>query len=509
MLASTAFPALVVACVAYGVAAAQPQASAQDTLSALDKDGSGAVELPEIMAFAAKEGMTDANAVAAEFQSLDRDGNGRLDAQELEGMLSSADQSAPTPEASLPAPSTEMRSFDGPSSVQQSQPASSGFPQPSALQNAQDMASQATTQSQNLRATQRMPLQQQEPVQLLQQRQWQEQQYQQQTSPSTALETLNVLDKDGSGWVELAEIQEFAQSQGLSDQGSVLAEFQGLDRDGNGKLDASELQGMLANSDEPAAELASASVEVPRLPPMEKVRMPSTPMGSMPASMPVPATSQASVPRISVPVAQQSVLPSFVGRRVPDTSIPQQPLPLEVKTEQLADMPAQPLQQRVEEPLPPIIAAQKAKQLLPTHVSDNATKWMVESASKAEKIAIHAAAEVFARQAQQVLAQRAPQEEQADKLEALAKKLREQQGELIRSAATATQQAAANAVDSVLQASIDKIKTMETALHGMEAQALAKHKNAETIMASALKAQYDLTTRLGLIRNSRKEIPSV
>lgn len=142
------------------------------------------------------------------------------------------------------------------------------------------------------------------------------------------------------------------------------------------------------------------------------------------------------------------------------------------------------------------------------HISDNATSWLQQSAAKAEKMAIRAAAEVFARQAQQVLAMRGQEEQQADQLEALAMQLRKQEEEMVSSAATATHEAALKAVNGVLKQSVDKIKNMETALFKTEDQAAQKHKQAEDAMSLALRAQSELTATMRRIRGLAAREPS-
>jgi len=280
------------------------------------------------------------------------------------------------------------------------------------------------TQTRPPRATgKRRPRQEQ--VQVMQQ--------QQQAPLSTSQETFKLLDKDGSGWVELQEIQDFAMSQGVS-EADMLAEFRTFDRDGNGKLDASELEGMLASSEEPA---------------------PATP--AMPAT---PATSASAV--------RMPMIPDLVAPPLPEVKAPA--------------------------PAPQLVEA------APKHVSDNATGWLHDSASKSGTLASRAAAEMFARQAQAVLAQRRQEEEQADQLESLALHLRMEKQEIIDSAAASTQNASVQAVQGVIAKSLPQIKDMQEKLRRTEARASEKHHLAEEAMYRAMRSQSDLTILMRRLR---------
>lgn len=59
-----------------------PSAAAEETIRALDTDGSGIIERGEISAFAKSQGLTDAD-VKDEFDSLDTNGDGMLEPEEL------------------------------------------------------------------------------------------------------------------------------------------------------------------------------------------------------------------------------------------------------------------------------------------------------------------------------------------------------------------------------------------------------------------------------------------
>jgi len=62
-------------------------ASTKDTLGSIDTDGNGRVSLLEIQEFARKSGIASQE-IRGDFQELDSNGDGELDAQEMSGLLS-------------------------------------------------------------------------------------------------------------------------------------------------------------------------------------------------------------------------------------------------------------------------------------------------------------------------------------------------------------------------------------------------------------------------------------
>lgn len=123
--------------------------------------------------------------------------------------------------------------------------------------------------------------------------------------PSTAAQdALRALDTNGSGKVELAELEAFAKSQGMSAQ-EVREEFVELDLDGDGVLGPEEIGGVLGSASEDAA-----ADDAPRKPATVAVR-------EAPAADPKPvAARRAAAPARPAPPAVVAASPPAAGRVV-------------------------------------------------------------------------------------------------------------------------------------------------------------------------------------------------
>lgn len=93
-----------------------------DTIGAIDTDGNGKVSLLEIQEFARKNGITSEE-IRADFQDLDTNADGELDAQEMSHLLSPASSAAAPHAKAEPAPAAKVQPAAAPITKVQRAPA--------------------------------------------------------------------------------------------------------------------------------------------------------------------------------------------------------------------------------------------------------------------------------------------------------------------------------------------------------------------------------------------------
>lgn len=284
-------------------------------------------------------------------------------------------------------------------------------------------------------------------------------------STNAALETIKALDTDGSGKVERAEIEAFARSQGLSAE-EVQEEFKGLDKNGDGDLEPEELASTLTGGEDTSSQSSEKDAT-------EQKRKEVEDAGA--------AKSEAE-----------------------DTAKHAETSKVEMKSDDHKEANDQKDAKEHEE------AKEEAK------VEDNSTslhKVKSESAAVANVSAEVAdmeqdarlqagrtLAQVFAHEAEEVLAQRSKDEEGAKALEKLAASLRSNATKLVQEAPTKVERAAMDAADSAAKRTLGQAKTLEAQAKKAEEEAAEERNAALSAMNSAMKAQNDMTSLVRRLR---------
>jgi len=225
-----------------------------EAAKALDTDGSGKVELNEIVTFARSHGL-DVAAVRDEFTSFDKNQDGTLDISELNATLGVPDvktaekvtlrtRSQPTAsinQATVPSPPQAMIKVHDQPAAQASATVTAA--PASAVVTAAPISADATA----------------------------------------AMSMIKALDTDGSGVVEKSEVDAFALSQGLS-AAETAEEFKDLDKNHDGQLDPAEISSTVSQYTN-----APTAASVPTAAPVIAAASPAP--TAPPASVPVVATA--------------------------------------------------------------------------------------------------------------------------------------------------------------------------------------------------------------------------
>lgn len=441
-----------------------------EAATALDTDGSGKVELNEIVAFARSHGL-DVNAVQNEFASFDRDQDGTLDISELNATLGAGDGASPNAEkvtlrtrsqpntnevASqtetqpqiLPQPNTNEAASQTLQSSSQPmiqvhdqkelpqnpviiQPATSAIqgsqPATSAIQGAQPSASVPSSPAVSAPGTAPTPTAA-DPG----------------TAPAptaadsaapdvtAAQSMIKALDTDGSGVVEKAEVDAFAKSQGLS-AAETAEEFKDLDKNHDGQLDSSEISSTVAQ------------------------------YTSTPAPVPVAATNPAkTIPAAPVPTVQKVPAPPVT---------PEKPEKPEVEAAA---------------PATPTASASRETSSTPLATDpEEVVKVLVQNTAQADRTV----AQLFALKASNDLAKRDKDVEEANALEQKAAALRGQAQKVAADAIESAEQAAQKVGRSIMEKALDEAQNLENQATKVEGRAASINAKAKVAMSQAMKAQ--------------------
>jgi Ca2+-binding EF-hand superfamily protein len=440
-----------------------------EAATALDTDGSGKVELNEIVAFARSHGL-DVNAVQNEFASFDRDQDGTLDIAELNATLGSGD----TTSANAEKVTLRTRSQTNPNEVaSQTETKPQSLSQP----NANEAASQMDTKPQSLQSPSQsmikvhnqnaLPQNPAPPVQGpaptatggIQGSQPATSAIQGsqpstsvtssptvQTVPAAAADSgaadataaqsmIKALDTDGSGVVEKAEVDAFAKSQGLS-AAETAEEFKDLDKNHDGQLDSSEISSTVAQYTSTAAPVPVAAATNPAK----------------------------TVPAVPVPTAVQKV-PEIVGPTV---------------------TPAKSAAAAAEPGTAPAAASREASST-PSLATDpeEIVKTLAQNTAQADRTV----AQLFALKASNDLAKRDKDVEEAKTLEQKAAALRGQAQKVAADAIESAEQAAQKVGRSIMEKALDEATNLENQAKKVEGRAASINAKAKVAMSQAMKAQ--------------------
>jgi len=282
--------------------------------------------------------------------------------------------------------------------------------------------------------------------------------------PSTdaALDTIKALDTDGSGKVEKAEVEAFARSQGLSTE-EIQEEFKGLDKNGDGDLEPQELANMLTDGAD--------------------------------------ATSQISVTDINKHSTEEFSDGGVDRSKANYTSELNATNQLEFKTDSHKEAEAKAHNTKEhnmmkDEANSTRLQKTKSESTTLANVSAEVADMKRDTRSQAGRIL----AQVFAREAEKVLAQRSKDEEGADALEKFAASLRTNATHLVQNAPSKVESASIDAADSAAKRTFGQAKALEVQATQAEEEAAVERNAALSAMSSAMKAQSDMTSLVRRLR---------
>lgn len=417
-----------------------------EAATALDTDGSGKVELNEIIAFARSHGL-DVNAVQTEFASFDRDQDGTLDISELNATLGAGDANRPSAEKvtlrTKPQPNTNEAASQAetrtPPQTLQNPPQTmirmhdQNAQTSNSVQSVPRPAPVATAGVQNTQpAANAVSAAQAEPV----------------DSPapdvSAAQSMIKALDTDGSGVVEKSEVDAFAKSQGLS-AAETAEEFKDLDKNHDGQLDSSEISSTVAQYTSTAAPVPVAA-----------------------AAKPAPA--------IQAPPPVANVAPAIAK---PAPVIPAAPAPMVTK--------------KTKSPAPPVKTAKQTKSSSESSESspmlatdpEEIVKTLVQNTAQADRTV----AQLFALKASNDLAKRDKDLEEANTLEQKATALRGQAQKVAADAIESAEQAAQKVGRQIMEKALDEAQNLENQANKVEGRAASINAKAKVAMSQAIQAQ--------------------
>eukprot|EP00746_Dinoflagellata_sp_MGD_P086748 gnl/MRDRNA2_/MRDRNA2_34363_c0_seq1.p1 gnl/MRDRNA2_/MRDRNA2_34363_c0~~gnl/MRDRNA2_/MRDRNA2_34363_c0_seq1.p1 ORF type:complete len:501 (+),score=151.57 gnl/MRDRNA2_/MRDRNA2_34363_c0_seq1:112-1614(+) len=448
-----------------------------EAATALDTDGSGKVELNEIIAFARSHGL-DVNAVETEFASFDRDQDGTLDISELNATLGAGDATRPNAEK------VTLRTRSQPNANEAASQAERQSP-PKAASHAETQTSpQAPSQAE----TQTPPQSLQNPPQAMIRMHNQNAQASnsvqsvprpappaaisettavaQPSQPATnavstaqaasaesvtpdvsaAQSMIKALDTDGSGVVEKNEVDAFAKSQGLS-AAETAEEFKDLDKNHDGQLDSSEISSTVAQYTSTAAPVPVAA-----------------------ATKPAPAiTNRAPV--------NANVAPAVVK---PAPAIPA--APARVATQKTPELPAPPAKKATETE-----SSSESSESSPMLATDpeEIVKTLVQNTAQADRTV----AQLFALKASNDLAKRDKDLEEANALEQKAIALRGQAQKVAGDAIESAEQAAQKVGRQIMEKALDEAQNLENQAKKVEGRAASINAKAKVAMSQAIQAQ--------------------
>jgi len=281
-------------------------------------------------------------------------------------------------------------------------------------------------------------------------------------STNAALETIKALDTDGSGKVEKAEVEAFARSQGLSTE-EVQAEFKGLDKNGDGDLEPEELANMLTDG--------------------------------------ATATSQSAVTDANKHGTEEFSDGGADRSQTNETSELKATDQLDFKTDshkeaKAKDQSAKEHDLMKDEDNSTRLHKAKSESTIFANVSAEVADMERDTRSQAGRVL----AQVFAHEAEKMLAQRSKDEEGAEALEKLAVSLRKNATQLVQNAPSKVELAAIDVADSVAKRTLGQVKALEAQATQAEEEAAVERSEALSAMSSAMKAQSDMTSLVRRLR---------
>lgn len=280
-------------------------------------------------------------------------------------------------------------------------------------------------------------------------------------STSAALETIKALDTDGSGKVERAEVEAFARSQGLSAE-EVQEEFKGLDKNGDGDLEAEELTSTLTGGADTSSQSSEKDANEQNHKEIEDVGA---------------AKSEAD-----------------------DTSKHDATNKVEMKSYDRKEANDQKDAKEHEEAKAEANSTSLHKIKSESTAFANVSAEVADMERDARLQAGRTLAQVFAHEAEEVLAQRSKDEEGAKALEKLAASLRLNATKLVQEAPAKVEQAAMDAADSAAKRTLGQAKILEAQAKKAEEEAAEERNAALSAMSSAMKAQNDMTSLVRRLR---------
>jgi len=281
-------------------------------------------------------------------------------------------------------------------------------------------------------------------------------------STNAALETIKALDTDGSGKVEKAEVEAFARSQGLSAE-EVQEEFKGLDKNGDGDLELEELANTLSDGANTTSQ--------------------------------IPATD--SNKHSTEDVSDGGVNSSRANSTSDLRATNQHELKSDSHKEDKAE-----IQNAKEHDMVQGEANSSGlhKTKLESTAFANVSAEVADMERDTRLQAGRVLAQVFAREAEKVLAQRSKDEEGADALEKFAASLRKNATQLVQTAPSKVELAAIDAADSAAKRTFGQAKALEMQATKAEEEAAVERNAALSAMSSAMKAQSDMTSLVRRLR---------
>jgi len=445
---------------------------------ALDTDGSGKVELNEIISFARSHGL-DIGAVQSEFASFDKDQDGTLDISELNDTLAVKENPRPTAEKvtlrtrSQPGKDEVASQMDARSIPQSISPAHS---QSMIKVHHQNVESHRHVEQQ-ARGTAPAPASAMQPA------------VSQAEVPApapapipagaesasadmtAAQSMIKALDTDGSGVVEKSEVDAFAKSQGLS-AAETAEEFKDLDKNHDGQLDSSEISSTVAQYTSTVAPVtASDTAPTARAEPAQ--------------SAPPPA---ATAPEAAAPEAAAAPLPPKTAEAAPEAPMPKK----HQHAEEAPEAPMPKKHQNAEEaPEAPMPATEAGQNIIDTADAEapadpeEIAKTLLQNTAQADRTV----AQLFALKASNDLAKRDKDLQEANALELKAGDLRQQAQKVAGDAIQTAEQAAQKVGRRIMEKALDQAGNLESQAKKVEGQAASINAKAKVAMAQAIKAQ--------------------
>jgi len=452
-----------------------------EAAKALDTDGSGKVELNEIVSFARSHGL-DVQAVQSEFATFDRDQDGTLDISELNATLADDKPSAePTAEkvtlrtksqsnANEVTSQADMGSSPSISQLPQSAQSASQTPQsmvkvPDQLPQSAQSASQTPqsmvkvheqtagagstirTHSQVAAPTNAAAASASAEIPASAAQVTATSAPQSSAADVTAAQSMiKALDTDGSGVVEKAEVDAFAQSQGLS-AAETADEFKDLDKNHDGQLDSSEISSTVAQYTSTAAPVVATKESPVAAPVVAAKESPVT------KAAPVPAKAPAAMPAAAPVIAPKELAKEAVAPPAAESATETGLTPIEP-----ADVPLDP---------------------------DEISKTLIQNRAQADRTV----AQLFALKASNDLAKRDKDLEEAKALEQKAAALRGQAAKVAADAIESAEVAAQKIGRNIMEKALEDAQQLENQAKKVEGRAASINAKAKVAMAQAMKAQ--------------------
>lgn len=279
-------------------------------------------------------------------------------------------------------------------------------------------------------------------------------------STSAALETIKALDTDGSGKVERAEVEAFARSQGLSAE-EVQEEFKGLDKNGDGDLEPEELTSTLTGAEDAASQSSEKD-----------------------------ATEQ----------KHKEVEDAGAAKSEAEDTAKHDENRVEARSDDNKEASEQKDAKEHDETKLEANSTSLHKVKSESAAVANVSAEVADMERDARLQAGRTLAQVFAHEAEEVLAQRSKDEEGAKALEKLAASLRVNATKLVQEAPAKVEQAAMDAADSAAKRTLGQAKTLEAQAKKAEEEAAEERTAALSAMNSAMQAQNDMTSLVRRLR---------